>query len=73
MRGQILALDKLHDERADITRLLEPVDDRDVGVVQRGQGLGFALEPREAIRVGGERLGEDLDRDVAIEPGVRAR
>ena len=29
--------------------------------------LRFALEPREPIGVGGERLGQDLDRDVAIQ------
>ena len=70
VRGQILALDKLHDQCADVTGLLEPVDSRDVRVVQRGQGLGFALEPREAIRVGGERHGENLDRNVAPQLGI---
>ena len=37
------------------------------GVVQRGQGLGLALKPRDPLRVGGERLGQDLDRDGAIQ------
>ena len=36
-------------------------------MVQRGEGLGFALKPREPLGVGGERLGQDLDRDVAIQ------
>ena len=34
VRGQVLALDKLHHQGADMTRLLESVNDRDVRVVQ---------------------------------------
>jgi hypothetical protein len=45
----------------------ETVDVGDVRMVQRGQGLGFALKPRDSLRVGGERLGQDLDRNGAIE------
>ena len=40
---------------------------RDVRVIQRGEHLRLALEAREAIGVGGERVGEDLQRDVATE------
>ena len=29
--------------------------------------LRLALKPREPLRIGGERLGQDLDRDVAIQ------
>ena len=47
--------------------LLEPVDRGDVGMVQRGERLGFALETRQAVGVLRERVGQDLDRDVAIE------
>ena len=36
-------------------------------MIQRGEDLRFALEPREPVRVGRERLGQDLDGDVAIE------
>ena len=38
----------------------KPVDARDVEMVQRREGLGFALEARESIRVVHERLGQDL-------------
>ena len=65
--GEVFALDELHDEGADAARLLEAVDRGDVGVLQLGQDLRLALEPREAVGVGGERLGEDLDRDLALE------
>ena len=33
------------------------------GWFKRGQRLGLALKPRDPLRVGGERLGQDLDRD----------
>ena len=64
---QILALDEFHDEGVDVTRMFEAVNDRDVGMVQRGQGLGLALEAGEAIGIVREGLGQDLDRDVAVQ------
>ena len=36
-------------------------------MVQRGEGLGFTREASEPVGVVRERLGENLDRDVAIE------
>ena len=48
----------------------EPVDLRDVGMVQRGERLRFAREAGEAFRVQRKELGQDLDRDVAIELGI---
>ena len=65
--ASVLALDQFHDERADAVRFFEAVDGGDVRMVQRGEHPGFALKPREPLRVGGEGLGQDLDRDVAIE------
>jgi hypothetical protein len=65
--GEILSLDELHDEGADTARLLEAVDRGDVGVLQLGEELRFALEARETLGVGGECLGQDLDRDLAPE------
>ena len=43
------------------------MDRRDVRVIQRRESLGFTLEAREPISVVRERLGQDLDRDVAIQ------
>ena len=56
------ALDVLHDQviRADI------VERADVGMIQRGDGAGFALE---AI---GKLVRAELDRHVAIQPRYRA-
>ena len=39
-------------------------------MVERGQRLGFALEARDAFGVGGERLWQHLDGDLAIELGI---
>ena len=45
----------------------EAVDGGDVRMVQRREHLRFAAEPREPIGIVGERVGQDLDRDVAIQ------
>src|SRR5262245_35478924 len=36
-------------------------------MIERCEHLRFALEPGDAIGIGGERIGQDLDRDVASE------
>ena len=64
---QVVALDQLHDEGVNVTRLFESVNDGDVGMVQRRQGPGFTLEAREPLGVVRERLGQDLDRDIAVQ------
>jgi len=63
--GQRRALDELHDERADRqagnrrrVALLETVRVCDVGVIERGKDLCFALEPRETIGLARQRVGE---------------
>ncbi len=65
--GEVFALDELHHERADAVRLLEAVDRGDVRVLKLGEELCLALEAGEALGVGGEHLGEDLDGDLALQ------
>ena len=48
-------------------RFLQSLNGSDVGVIQRGQQFGFALEPGDAIRVSGEFLRQHLDGDVPAE------
>src|SRR5439155_7980072 len=48
----------------------ESVNGSDVGVIQRRQRLRFALEPRHAFGVLGERLRQHLQRHVTGELGV---
>jgi len=57
------ALDQFHGHRA----LFDAVDLRDVGMIQRGQGLGFAIKARQAFRVAGERARKNFDGDVALQ------
>ena len=64
---EIVSLDQFHHEGGHAPALFEAVDGGDVWVVQRGEGLGFTLEAREPISIVGERLGQHLDRDVAIQ------
>ncbi len=65
-RGPI-PLDEFQHERPDALSLLQPVDTPDVGVVQRGQHLGFALEAGQPVGVGREGLGQHLQRHVPVE------
>ena len=40
---------------------------RNVRMVERRQDACFTLEPREPLRIAGERVRKDLDRDVAAQ------
>ena len=39
-------------------------------MIQRGCGSRFLLETPQAVRVGGHELGQDLDCDFAVQPGI---
>ena len=39
-------------------------------MIQRRQGLRFAREAHDAVGIGREEVGKDLDRDLAIEPRI---
>ena len=72
---EVLAFDQLHDEDVRLRsvrerRALEAVEVGDAGVVEGGEDLGLALEPGEAIGVGGEGLGEKLESHVAAQRRV---
>ena len=45
----------------------QPVDVRDIPMVERGEELRVALETSETVNVGGEELRQDFQRDVATE------
>ena len=47
--SRILALDQLHHGRAATVRFLEPINLRDVGVIERGERLRFAGDACESI------------------------
>src|SRR5207249_913474 len=62
----------LHHQVMRLAGLLDAVDLRDVGMVQSGQELGFALEARQPLRVAREMQRQDFDGHVAVELGVAA-
>ena len=68
--GQVFALDQFHDERFGGVALFHPMDMGDVRMIQRGERLRFACEPREAVGIVGEGVREDLEGHVAIEPRI---
>ena len=67
---QVFAFDELHHQRARRALFLDAVNRADAGMVERGERLGFAREAGDAIGIEGERIGQDLDRDVPSESRV---
>ena len=62
-----LTLDQFHDEGLGLVGIFQAVDGGDVGMIQRGEGLGFALEAGNPFRIAGEGRRQHFDRDIAIE------
>ena len=60
------SLHQLQHQRA----LLDAVDGCDIGVVERGQHLGFARESRHAAGILGEGFGNHFDGHVAAQLGI---
>ena len=67
---QCRPLDQFHDQRGRAVSFLQAVDGRDVGMVERGQDFGFALEPGQPLRITGQRCRQDLDADGPFQVGV---
>ena len=68
--GERLPLDQFHHERDCAFGLLQAVDRRDVGMIERGKRLRLTLEPGHALRIPGEFRRQDLDGNFAIQPGI---
>jgi hypothetical protein len=67
---EVLARHQLKHEKPPGTVLFDAVDGGDVGVVERGDQLGLALEALQALGVGCERLGQKFECDLAPQAGV---
>src|SRR5579864_9514343 len=67
---QSLPLDQFHDQRPRVSRVFQAINGGNIGMVQRGEDLRFALETSHAVGVRGERLRQDLDGHVPVEIGV---
>lgn len=64
------SLDELEHQRVPAGALFDAVDGGDARMVERAKHLRLAAEPRQAIRIGHDGGGKDLERDLAIQPGV---
>src|SRR5262245_37267229 len=65
------SLNQLHDDRAHFRlpcscwrKLLDTVNVRDVWMVDRSEYLRLAVEARDALGIVGDRIWQDLDRNV---------
>jgi len=65
-----LTFDELQHQVPVAVGLFEPVNAADVRVIQRSEHLGLMLEAGEAIGIGGEIGGQDLDGDLPVEFGI---
>jgi len=61
---------KFQDQRPYTVGLFEAVNVRDMRMIEGGECLCFAFEPRQSLEIPRERLGQDLQRDVTIQPRV---
>ena len=61
---------ELHLEERRVAHLLEPVQRGDVGMIERGEHAGLALEPALVLRIVRRQLVQDLDGDLAAQPDV---
>ena len=67
---QVVPLDQLHHQSGYAATLFQAVYGGDVWMIQRGEYFGFALEPGQSVAVRRQGWRQDLDRHLALEPGV---
>ena len=63
-------LDVFEDEGGGVARLLQPMNGRNIRMIERCQDLRFALETGQPLGVVDERVGQDLQGDIAVELGI---
>jgi hypothetical protein len=68
--GEGRPFDQFKDQRLDTAAVLESVDAGNIGMAQRCQGPGFALETGDPLGVARNQVGDDLQRDLSPEPAV---
>ena len=71
--GERVAFDELEHQGPNAVSVFDPVERRDMRMIERGEQPRFAIEPRQSIRIERGGGGEDLDRHIAAEPRCRAR
>jgi hypothetical protein len=63
---QCFTLNKLQHEEAFSFSLFQSIDRSDVGVIERCQEFGFALEAGHSFRISCERVGKELECALAV-------
>jgi hypothetical protein len=66
------AVDELQRQKLLAIHFIESVDSGDLGMTERREDLCFTLESREALGIERESVGKNLERDIAIQPGIAA-
>src|SRR5882762_1985460 len=64
------AVEKLHRDESLPLGLTDVVDGADIRMVQCGSGLCFALEACQGLGILGDLVGQEFERDKAMQPGV---
>ena len=67
---QRLSVDELEDEKRRAAGFFEAVNRGNMRMTERRERLRLSLEPGDAIRVTGHRVGQRLDGDVTLQPGI---
>ena len=65
-----LALEQLHGDERPTLELADVVDRADVGMIERRRRARLAAEPLDRLRIPGDVVGQELQRDVPPEPRV---
>ena len=68
--GESLAFDEFHDQVVVAILLADIMQGADVGMVEAGNGAGFAHETFAIFGFPGKMIGEDFDGDGAVKAGV---
>src|SRR5205814_8144661 len=67
---QSKAVEELHRDKGAALLFADIVDGADVGMIERRRGARFAAEALEHLRIAGEIVGQELQRDKAAEAAV---
>ena len=68
--GQCGTFDELDHQGLDGTRLLDPVNGGDIGMVERGKHPRLTLETKEAIGIAGEEVRQNLEGNVTAQSRI---
>ena len=63
-------LHQLQDERSQLARFLQAVDDTDVGMIERRQQLRFPLKPAQHLAIPDEPLRQNLERHLTAQLSI---